>query len=349
LSDDKVAEYEAREAEKKIQRLAQERIVEYDRYYQTVLLTLGFKNYLETYARDCKFVFAEPRFQNSEGVEVRPDMVLQYDGKRGILCEIKTSFPLKEEHLLSTLKQLERYSQEISGWETSDRKVDSHDTLVFCYAYDYDRVYEKFDQWSTEGVLKVSNVSMCEWMLMPNPKTAKEELIIRLRNGKTGCEELNSLLKKNISIDPKKLAVELEQCKFTRKEPPVEYTMVELWMNIFSEISKEAVDFEVSIRKLLEIVYSYYIKWSNVDGEYSQVRERWIKKAIQGFCDIGLAEEIREKPDTYTIFVSKNVPSKDFKGYVIEKLCEKVVGAKISKKPVLEIDKNARLITDFFS
>ena len=151
---------------------------------------------METYARDCKFVFAEPRFKNSEGVEVRPDMVLQYDGKRGILCEIKTSFPLKDEHLLSTLKQLERYSQEISGSETSDRKVDSHDTLVFCHAFDYDRVYEKFNQWSTEGVLKVSNVSMCEWIMAPNPKTAKEELLIRLRNGQTSCEELNYLLKK---------------------------------------------------------------------------------------------------------------------------------------------------------
>jgi hypothetical protein len=106
LSEDRVAVYEAQEVEKRIQRLAQERIIEYDRYYQTVLLTIGFKNYLETYARDCRFVFAEPCFENSEGSEVRPDMVLQYDGKKGILCEIKTSFPLKDEHLLSTLKQL---------------------------------------------------------------------------------------------------------------------------------------------------------------------------------------------------------------------------------------------------
>ena len=71
---------------------------------------------------------------------------------------------------------------------------------------------------------------------------------------------------------------------------------------------------------------------------------------MQGFCDIGLAEEIREKPNTYTIFASKNVPSsKNFKEYVIEKLCEKAVGTKISKKPVLEIDnENIRRITDFF-
>jgi hypothetical protein len=339
LSDDKVAAFEAQQRQKKIEKLCDERMVEYDRYYQTVLLTLGFKKYLEAHARDCRFVSAEPCFTNVDGAEIRPDMVLQHNGKQGILCEIKTSLPLKDEHLLGTLKQLERYSKEVIGWETIDRKVDHQDVMLFCHAFDYDRVLEKMNQWIADGALKVSEISLCEWVMAQNPKTRKEELLIRLRDGRTSCDELNMLLKKNINVDVQQLVVEYEECKFTRKEPPIEYTMNQLWLHVFSEISKNSADFEVSTEKLLEIVYEYYITWSNVKGEYSQVREKWIKKALQGFCEIGLAEEVPDKPSIYKILMSKKI-EKDFQEYITEKLCEKSIDSKIAQKPVLEINKD---------
>ncbi len=346
MIDAKVAAFEAVERQKKLQKLKDERLVEYDRYYQTVLLTLGLKNYLETHARDCRFISAEPCFSNSQGSEIRPDIVLQHNGKKGILCEVKTSMPQKDEHLLATLKQLERYSQEVFGWETIDRTVDFHETLLLCHAFDYDRVSEKLSQWSKEGLLKISNVVLCEWIMAPNPKTAKEELMIRLREGRTSCEELNLLLKKNINVDIKQLIVEVEECKFTRKEPPVEYTMAQLWMHVFSEINRDPIDFEVPINKLLEIVYDYYISWSNIEGEFSQVRERWIKKAMQAFCNIGMATPVTEKPNTYKILTSKSIP-KNVQEYVIERLCEKALDEKIPKKSIVLRPEENKQITDF--
>jgi hypothetical protein len=350
LSAEKVAVLEAQERQKRIGKLSQERMIEYDRYYQTVLLTIGFKKHLETKATDCRFISAEPCFRNSYGAEIRPDMVLQHDGKQGVLCEVKTSFPFRDEHLLNTLRQLEKYSQPVIGWETQDRMVDYHDIALFCHAFDFDRVFEKLKQWIDDGTLKVSNnLCLCEWMMGINPKTAKEELLIRLRNGKTTCEELNLILKKNINIDIQQLVVEVEKCKFTRKEPPVEYTMVQLWMHIFSEINNKPEDFDVSTDELLSVVYDYYIPWSNIGGEYSQVRESWIKKAMQGFCDIGLADEIHDvdKANTYKILKSRSVP-KNIQEYIIERLCVKAVDAKISKKPIVEINENITRITDFF-
>jgi hypothetical protein len=152
------------EKQKKLEKLREQRIIEYDRYYQTVLLTLGLKSHLQAHGRDCRFVSAESLFNNKEGEEIRPDIVLQYDGKRGVLCEIKTSLPFPDEFLLQSLKQLEKYSQEATGWDSPDRKVDQHDILLLCYTLDYDRIIPKLKQWISNGEIKVGhNLCICEW------------------------------------------------------------------------------------------------------------------------------------------------------------------------------------------
>ena len=102
------------EMERVLKRCKEERKTEFDRYYQTVMLTLGIKTYLDKHAKDCRFSSAESRFfvANSSS-EIRPDIILQYGPKQGILCEVKTSFPFDDVYLLQSLKQIEKYSQNV--------------------------------------------------------------------------------------------------------------------------------------------------------------------------------------------------------------------------------------------
>lgn len=331
-----------------LKKCKEERKAEVDKYYQTVLLTLGIKDYLDSKCRSCHFVSAEPRFfgiQSSD--EVRPDMVLQYESNRGALCEIKTSLPFPDGYLLSSLKQIEKYSQEVIGWDTPDRKVDDHDVILFCHAIDSDRVIERIRKWLNDNSLRISKkLCVCEWSMIASPKTGKEVILVKQRFGDTSCSELDRVLTENILVDVETIGIKYEKCKFTRKEPPIEYVMQELWLNIFPEINARVEDFEISVDKILKIAYEYYIPWSNVENEYSQIRRRWIKKALDVLSEIGLAQSIANDPERFKIFRGKQI-RRDILDYMIEAHCRLFISHLPRKLVLDEKAKQQTSLTEF--
>ncbi len=334
-----------------IEKCKQERGTLFEKYYETLLLTLGMRYYLDKNGRDCHFISAEQIFRNGNGEQVKPDIVFQYEPlDKGALCEIKTSLPIDENQLLDKLKQLEKYCQDLTGWETPNKRVTNHDVLFFCHQLDYDRVVPLLVAWIQQGKLKMDrNLVVCEWDIIASPKAGRDELFVRKRYGDTNCVELNQMLTKNIRVSIDRLSVDVENCKFTRKEPPEEYTMVQLWMNIFPYIHRKLEDFEVSTKKILEVAYEYYIPWSNIGNEFSQVRETWIKKAMKKFCEIKLAKKI-ESEEGYTVFRSKRLGTRDAKGYFMASLCGETVSTE--PKPKVTVSEKAlkgqKRMVDFF-
>jgi hypothetical protein len=321
----------------------QRRLTERARYYQTVWLTLGLKHYLENNAKQCRFLSAEPIFHTEKGSEIQPDVVLQYDSS-GALCEIKTSFPFPDGYLLETLKQLEKYGQPITGWDTTDRTVQHHDVILFCDILDINRVLPRIKEWLDNGQLKISeNLVVCEWGIVQSPKIG-DTLLVRKRLGDIRCNELDSLLNEDLKIDLQTLTVAYEKCRFTRKEPPVEYTMEQMWLHIFTKMTEKFEAFETSIGETLNIAYEYYIPWSNIEGEYSQIRETWIKKAMKAFCSIGLAKQDPNDENKYKVFRDKEI-DKDFTTYIIERLFRKSEKEKLKQET--EPDKEQKTIGDF--
>lgn len=307
----------------------EKRISENDRYYQTVILTLGLKDFLNQNKTNCRFVSAEPRFYSStNNQEVKPDIVLQYGSNNGVLCEVKTSFPYNETYLFRALKQIEKYSQDVVGWDSIDRKVENHDILLLCPMMDYDRIILKLNEWMETGKINITkNLCICEWGMILYPKWGKDFILIRKRSGETNCEELNKFLESNITFEVQKLHLNYEQCKFTRKEPPTEYTMRQLWLDIFPALNKKTEDFTTSIEVVLEIAHKYYIPWSNLGGEFSQVRKKWIKKAMVSFCEIGLAESSPKIEGNYKILRGKRVSN--IEEFIVKRLCKSAIKEKI--------------------
>lgn len=295
-----------------------------DRYYQTVLLTIGLKQYLEKEEIGCRFVSAEPRFRNVESKkEILPDIVLQYDdGNRGVLCEVKTSVVAIDAYLLDELKQLESYSGEFEGWDTSKRRVLEHSIVLLCHALDSDRIVKKVTEWLNNGKLEVSKkLCIAEWGIVESLKYDQRDVfLIRHKHGETGCTALDNKLRENIRFEVDELFTVYEKCRFVRKEPPLEYTMNQLWSSIFPALHEETEDFTCSLDDILGVAYEYFIPWSGLQGEYSQIRRRWIKKAMKAFCDIGIAEE--KGSHIYEISYGKRI-WKDVSEYFVEKLCRR--------------------------
>lgn len=314
------------------------RKTEVDRYYQTVLLTIGVKDFLDSENFGCRFVSAEPRFKEiNSNKEISPDIVLQYDNdKFGILGEIKTSLPAIDFFLLERLKQLESYSSEVEGWDTTDKRVLNHDVILLCHALDSDRVVGKIRTWTDEEKLKISKkLCVVEWSIIQSLKfDQKDVFLIRHKIGETGCTALDNKFRKNIRFEVDPLITKYEKCKFVRKEPPLEYMMNQLWSCIFPGMYEITEDFSCSIDEILKVAYEYFIPWSGLQGEYSQVRKRWVRKAMKAFCDIGIAQGIKDTPDSYRIFYGKRI-RKEVSEYFVERLCRNIQ-REMRKRPIKE-------------
>jgi hypothetical protein len=333
-----------------LQECVRRRITEIDRYYQTVLLTLGLKDLIDNTDIGCRFVSAEPLFKTvGSNKEVFPDIVLQYDNDNlGIIVEVKTSLPAVDFFLLEDLKQLELYSDKLLGWETQNKEVVDHSIVLLCYALDADRVTQKVTQWIQEGKVKVTRkFCIVEWSVLQSLKFGEKDVfLIRHKKGETGCTPLDSQFLKNIKIEVDRIVIKYEKCRFVRKEPPVEYTMDQLWTCIFPAIHEITEDFTCNIQDILDIAYEYYIPWSRINGEYSQVRKRWIKKAMETFCSIGLAERLEDKQDEFKIFYGKQI-RKDVSGYFVERRCRNIL-EEARKRPVKEtLEEAQRILAEF--
>ena|GEM_PF-1449693 len=323
---------------------------EVDRYYQTVLLTLGLKDLMDKGTLGCRFVSAEPLFkQASSGKEVYPDIVLQYDNdNRGILLEVKTSLSEVDFFLLEDLRQLELYSNKLMGWETNSKEVIDHSLVLLCHSMDSDKVQEKLNQWIAEGKLNITkNFSIVEWSIVESLKYGpKDVFLIRLRMGQTGCDLLDAKLHQNIKFEVDTIYTKYEKCRFVRKEPPVEYTMNQLWSCIFPALHEQTENFTCTIDEILEVAYAYYIPWSGLLGEYSQVRKTWIRKAMNAFCKIELAEELGDNPDGYKVFYGKQI-QKDVSDYFVDRICRNIF-EEARRKPIKDtLGEAQRVLSEF--
>jgi len=322
-----------------VRELINKKNLEYERYYKTVTLTLGIKHHLDSTIYDCTFISAEPRLKIiDEDIEINPDFILQYDdSKKGILGEIKTTIPFNEDYVLNNeFKQLEKYCKKVTGWNTETEEVESHDILCFVYLTDSDRLVNLFARAHGKGKINITcNVCISEFSTVPSLKIGEGDiLLLKHKYGILDCTTLTEKLVENIKIIIDELQENYEVCKFTRKEPPIEYMMDHLWMQIFPvfaerEKSKEQ-DITVYLDELLEIVHKFYVSWTGITGEHSQVRETWIKKSLDKFIDIELAEKIEDKPGYYKIFYGRQIPH-NFRKYLIEK-CSSHEIKKIGRK-----------------
>lgn len=310
-----------------------------DRYYWTVYITLGFKDYLEKNIDDCKFVYAEKELKlvEDDSKYNTPDFILQYNAdKNGIVGEIKSSITYDDELLKGDLfPQLEKYCKDMKGWDTNNERIDNHDILCIFHALDVRRVTKLIrDSLESNDINLNKNLCISEYQCLTSPKYGGGDIIlIRHEYGELGCKELEEQLKSNLEISFDYLSLTYESIKFTRNPPPVQYLMDLLWTFIFPIFGTgyTETEVEVTLEQILVQVFSYYMPWSRIEGEASQVRKSWITDAMDKFIEIGLIELSDEAPLKYKIFIGKKLP-KDTRKYIFEETCKIELGLKSDLK-----------------
>jgi len=297
---------------------------EFDSYYQTVIMSVGLKHIFSE-EEPCTFKINEPSMHTHTNV-VTPDAIFQCDNDtKGIVCEIKTSLPASEDYLFKDMKeQIEKYSDIQKGWKTSSEKIPEHSILLFVHRTDSKKLDSMLKKWIGEGKIKTDRkICVADWQsIKPFKVGARDTTLLSHRSGTTGCDYFDSKLKEDIEIFTDDVFMEYETRKFVKSPPPDLYIMTILYQHVFPTFANENDEFTVSIDELMKTLTEYYTSWSGLEGEQSQIRRRWIIKAMDKFCEIKIAEKISEESHNYRIKWAKRVP-KDYKSYLLDKLCGK--------------------------
>lgn len=297
---------------------------EFDAYYQTVMMSVGLSDIFNP-SEPCVFKVNEPSMHHSTNT-VTPDAIFQCDNdQKGIVCEIKTSLPANDEHLLKDMKdQIEKYSDIKKGWKTGNGKIKDHSILLFLHRTDSKKFDSKLKKWLENGDIKTDKkICIADWQsIRPFKAGAKDITLLSYRSGTTGCKYFDKKLNDDISLDTDSLSLKYETRKFVKSAPPDLYIMTILYQDVFPVFANDDEEFNVSVDELMETLTDYYASWSGLEGEQTQIRKRWITGAMDKFVKIKIAEKTREKSYSYRIKWSKNLP-KDVTKYLLSKLCGK--------------------------
>ena len=87
------------------------------------------------------------------------------------------------------------------------------------------------------------------------------------------------------------------------------------------------------------IAYKFYIPWSNLKGEFSQIRKTWVKKVMRKYCEIGLAKKDAKIEGKYKIMREKKI--KNVQNYMIKKLCNQTIKEK-SKFKIFDLEEDTK-------
>jgi len=290
------------------------------------------KHYLDNNL-ECRFIAAERTLKNAndQSKEIDPDLIFQYEnGTKGILGEIKSSLSHNELNVKNNVfEQLRKYDQDVIGWDSSDNLVENHDILHLIHMLDSDWYISVYNKYEGSEIKLQKDYCIVEFTDLTSVKAGQGDIIlVRYKYGTLGCDSLLTKFKENLHIEIDSLSNNYERLKFTRKRPPLAYLMDKLWFFIFTSFGRYNIDsdsFDVKLSEIIKIVQDYYYPWAGIEGENSQLRESWIKEALDMFVKINLAERIGTTAEQYRIHLrKKNLPN-DMGKYIIEKICKKFI------------------------
>lgn len=230
-----------------------------------------------------------------------PDLVIQKGDDWGMVVEAKRSMPKNEnDRWRDTVDQLIKYDDTLKGWWTNNEQIPSANLALLV---DSDRSIEfsrYLDSLITNKTIESfqNPTSIIEFY---RKQEVNQFLHIRKIWGVVEPQEFTQKLETGKSIN---VEVLVDKQKFYDQEPEiVEYVMVLLWQNVFTELYRNSKFddltkvwlIEVDLDKLTEELQKLYGNKSNEPRERTYPRKKWIQKALDAFILLNLATHTSKK------------------------------------------------------
>jgi len=291
--------------------LQQDYIRAYRRYADTVAVLSAIYHILKQKPLVVDYVGIETKLKNDYGNEITPDTVALYDSRtKGLIFELKWSFPFKEELLEKEVKELKKYAVPCSQWKNSTGRVDYHDIVLVCHIEDSGRILTAIMEVAKEQTydfLKADGFAVWTWIISAaRGGERREHLILSCAHGQTRNKTLENMMQQptGLILPEESLTYLRSSFSFIREKPPVQYTMITLIQHVFSQFQdpkRRSGVYEITTDMIYEKAKILFPPWKQPDVKTIQIRRRWITEALEAMFALRIIGRPVQKPESWLV------------------------------------------------
>ena len=291
--------------------LQQDYIRAYRRYADTVAVLSAIYHILKQKPFLVDYVGIETKLKNDYGNEITPDIVALYASRtKGLVFELKWSFPFKEELLEKEVKELKKYAVPCSQWKNSTGRVDYHDFVFVCHIEDSGRIITaimKVAKTEDYNFLTSDGFAVWTWTISAaRGGERREHLILYCTHGTTRYNVMENMMRKptGLILPEESLTYLRSSFSFIREKPPVQYTMITLIQHVFSHFKDPKRDsgvYEITTDMIYEKAKILFPPWQEPDVKTLQIRRRWITEALEAMFTLRIIGRPVGKPESWLI------------------------------------------------
>jgi hypothetical protein len=323
---------------------------EIDNYNDSLFAIIGFMNFYRyddatKSMRSDVLVFqgrtltpSEAKSKNEAGETVHfvtPDLgILLPDGK-GVLGEVKRSFPLDTARWLDDFKQLMGYDDDLTGWPNDSQKVTAHDIVLLLHQSRAIKVKNYFTENSPKDIHFTRPFSIVEFN---RSSQGKEYFFFRNVSGNVSDQNLAARLEEGINVPMGIYLIQYSTVKLYDSTPPLPYLLELIWTHVVAvkvtsipgykiPAKKQKVKIELALDEISERLEKNFSFHGLQQGHANARQPRVLKDtALQQACAALVKFGDAEWTDTTKTKLSVNfVKREDVLDYFI-KCCAKEPG-----------------------
>jgi hypothetical protein len=203
---------------------------------------------------------------------VTPDLGILVGNHDGVLGEVKLSFPKDQDCWMDAFRQLMAYDDDLTGWPSTDGKVNQHDVVLITEQARAVAV-RKFCQRRLGGEVTFSRpfvIIQCNRSDQRKPYYFFQRIF-----GQLSHAELDSRLEEGVKVQMDVFVGKYSTVKLYDAEPPPPYMMQLIWSEVVVETARQDPRFErLKKRQKLDVNLS-------VDEIAIRLREGFSFRAFQ--------------------------------------------------------------------
>lgn len=236
--------------------------------------------------------------------DVTPDLTVQPYAGYGIVAEARLRFPSDEAQRMEKVRQLQKYDDDLEGWNTLDGTVERSDVVLMTHDDDVIKTTDYIEQAIADGRAAFSRDLSIIGCIRTTERYGNEAIRVRKAYGGLSDERLDDRLRNGRSIRLGTLSTRYSMELYDQRPPPAHMLSV-MWMTILPVLVQEdqyirargegpplvritAEDLTARMRKALN---------PSMGAERSPgyPQQAWVREALDDMCRLRYAKRLGDE------------------------------------------------------
>ena len=241
--------------------------------------------------------------------KVTPDLIIMRPPDCSILAEAKIGLPGKEAHRRERIREIQKYDDNLSGFEADGCKFRDHDISLLVSLAHANAVRDDLAAMEKVGEIKFERrFSLIRFFMTEERKTW---FVLELVSGSLSNGKKMEKLRRPLQIDMEHLIRNRSfgHVKFYDAEPPLPLLMTEIHKLVLSSLTREQefrlretnqVDIPMTVDEMRARIADSCGPMSSSAGRTPDIpKAHWVKKALESFTGLGWATRKGREAYTY--------------------------------------------------